>query len=50
MNKITTETLEAVQYALNIIRNTRLPGCPHGYRDSYELAAQIDRLLKQAKT
>lgn len=50
MSLTQTQLLEAVQYALNQIPNARLPGCPHGFRNSYELAAYVDRALAESKT
>lgn len=43
------ELLKAVQLALNTVRNTGLRGCPGGFKDTYELAAEIDRQVKLAE-
>lgn len=42
-NLTRTQLLEAVSYALNYSRNTKLPGCPHGFKDTYEIAAYLDK-------
>jgi len=35
--------LEACRYFLNMLPNERHPNNPHGYRESYDLAAALDR-------
>lgn len=42
-NLTRTQLLEAVSYALNYTRNTKLPGCPHEFADTYEIAAYLDK-------
>jgi hypothetical protein len=39
--------LKAVQHALNAIPNTRLRGSPLVLRDTYQLAALVDGVVKQ---
>jgi hypothetical protein len=38
--------LRAVQYALNHIPNHGLPGCPGGFRNTYQLASAVDAAIK----
>jgi hypothetical protein len=47
MNLTTPELLKAVQHALNTIPRKSLPGCPHGIKDSYQLASLIDEAVKR---
>lgn len=39
------ELLEAVQYALNAVPNTKLNGCPLGCKNSYALASVVDQFV-----
>jgi len=41
------ELLKGVQHALNTVRNTKLRGSPLALRDTYQLAAIVDAVVKQ---
>jgi hypothetical protein len=41
------ELLKACSYFLNMLPNERHPNNPHGYRESYDLAAALDRYFKK---
>jgi hypothetical protein len=38
-----SKLIEAISYTLNMIPRTRLQGCPGRYRDSYQVAAALDK-------
>jgi hypothetical protein len=42
----TVQLLRAVQYALNQVPNHGLRGCPHGFRNTYQLASAVDKQLR----
>lgn len=36
------QTLEAAEFAFNHIRNTKLTGCPHGFKDTYQIVRALE--------
>lgn len=43
------ELLDAVCYAFNVIPNTRMSACPHGFKDTYALIAAIEDQMRRGK-
>jgi hypothetical protein len=43
------QALEAALYALNAVRRTKMNCCPHGIRDTYQLADALVMTLKKLK-